>query len=368
MGSEVFTALLNGVGAMGGDVLASNGEVPIVPQRLVRRLDFEPGHWKKQLPGKYLGLARRGDLPGLTELLRAHPEYLSKRGSHGRTLLWEATRGGKMAAARCLVEAGAEVNATGCYNSETFVQVTPYCAARYYRRAAISEYLWERGSTLDIFRAAFLGDRALVERELAEKPDLLNAEDPHDEIYDVPVLSFAVAGGHADLASFLIRAGADVAPYSAQLIGLAAKQSRKDLLDLLLIHGADVRAARGGVFVLVSDLDVLTYLLDKGVSPHRSEGEAFPPLVYVARGDKGERPDKVQVLLDFGADVNAAGPRGKTALHYAATAGHARVVRLLLDRGADPARLDADGCTALDLAWAAHQAGSAELLMTATRE
>jgi ankyrin repeat protein len=266
-----------------------------------------------------------------------------------------------MAAVHLLVDAGADVNATGCYNSETFVQVTPYCAARYYRRAAIAEYLWERGSALDVFRAAFLGDRARVERELAAQPELLNAEDPHDEIYYVPVLSFAVAGGQADLASFLIRAGAPVAPYSAQMIGLAAKASRRDLLDLLLASGADVRAVGAAVFV-VSDLDVLAYLLTKGLSPHGRDGDAQPPLVYVARGDKGERPDKVRLLLDHGADVNAAGANGKTALHYAATAGHARVVRLLLDRGADPARVDAEGQTALDLALAAGKTGCAELL------
>ncbi len=349
-------------------MLVSSREPRIVAQRMVRPLDVEPGHWKKQLPAKHLHLARLGDLAGLTGLLSEHPEYLSKRGSHGRTLLWEATRGGKMAAVQRLVEAGAEVDATGCYNSETFVQVTPYGAARYYQRPAIAEYLWERGSTLDIFRAAFLGDRERVERELAARPELLGAEDPHDEIYYVPVLSFAVAGGNADLASFLIRAGADVASYSAQLIGLAAKQSRRDLVDLLLANGADIRAARGGVFVLMSDLDMLGYLLSKGLSPHGSDAEEFPPLVYVARGDKGERPDTVRLLLDHGADVNATGPHDKTALHYAATAGHTRVVSLLLDRGADRTLEDATGQTALDLARAAGKTRCADLLMAATKE
>jgi ankyrin repeat protein len=55
-------------------------------------------------------------------------------------------------------------------------------------------------------------------------------------------------------------------------------------------------------------------------------------LVYVARGDKGEHPEKVHLLLDHGADINATGPNGKTALHYAATAGHNSVVTLLLDK------------------------------------
>src|SRR5438105_272927 len=174
----------------------------IVPQRWVRPeiYEAEPGHWKKQLPGKYRKLARQGDLRGLETLLQEHPEFLRKRGSHDRTLLWEATRGGKMAAVRLLVDMGADVNATGCYNHETLVQITPYCAALYYRREEIAEYLRVHGSTLDVFRAAFLGDRDLVERQLAAQPELLNAEDPNDEIYFAPLIAFAVAGGHADLA------------------------------------------------------------------------------------------------------------------------------------------------------------------------
>lgn len=104
-----------------------------VSQRRVRPFDFEPGHWKKQLPAKYLRLAKRGDLPALEALLRTHPEFLSKGGSHHRTLLWEAARSGKLAAVMVLVAAGADVNAVGCYNGETLVLITPYCAARYYR-------------------------------------------------------------------------------------------------------------------------------------------------------------------------------------------------------------------------------------------
>ncbi|HEX5417361.1 MAG TPA: ankyrin repeat domain-containing protein, partial [Chloroflexota bacterium] len=229
-------------------------------------------------------------------------------------------------------------------------------------RDAVAEYLWENGSTLDIFRAAFLGDLVAVERELAAQPDLLHAEDPDDPIYYVPLLAFAVAGGHADLVSFLIGRGASVAPYSAQLLGLAAKDARKDLLETLLTHGAEIRAVGVGVFAQVSDLALLTDLLSKGVSPHRRDINGFPPLVYVARGDKGERPDKVQLLLDHGAAVNAVGPRGKTALHYAATAGHAHVTELLLDRGADPTQLDEAGHTPLDLALAAGKFRVVELL------
>lgn len=46
------------------------------------------------------------------------------------------------------------------------------------------------------------------------------------------------------------------------------------------------------------------------------------------------RADIVQLLLDYEARVNHAGPGGFTPLHAAAKNGHTEVVRLLLDRGA----------------------------------
>ncbi len=151
-------------------------EIP--PQRWEHPLNFPPGHWKRQLPTKFLAIAACGNVDTLRELIDEHPDFLSKRGPHNRTLLWEAARKGRMAAVRWLVEAGAELDATGCYNGETMVQITPYCAAVYYRRTAVADYLRSHNPQFDIFRAAFLGDRARVEHMLADSPELLNAEDP----------------------------------------------------------------------------------------------------------------------------------------------------------------------------------------------
>ena len=107
--------------------------------------------------------------------------------------------------------------------------------------------------------------------------------------------------------------------YSAQLLYLAARAARKDFVDRLVTHGADVRAfdCIGGV----SDLSMMRYLLEQGASATQPGKNGFPPLIYVARGDKGEHPEKVQLLLECGASVNAIGPQGRTALHYAAVAG-----------------------------------------------
>lgn len=322
----------------------------MTPQRWERPFDFPPGHWKKQLPAQYLTIAGQGDVAALRSLLADHPDFLNRRGSHNRTLLWEATRRGKLAAVQWLVEQGAEVDATGAYNNESHVQITPYCAAIYYQRSAIATYLLAQGAQLDSFRAAFLGDQTHVLHLLDVDPTLLQAEDPHDNIYFVPLLSFAVAGGQSTLVNLLLQRGASVAPYSAQLIFLAARQARLDLIELLIAHGAELQAVDTGIFIALADLTVMRYLLEHGVSATQLGKSRFPPLVYVARADKAESPAKVQLLLEYGADVNAVGLHGRTALHHAAKAGHHRVYTLLLEHGADPLLRDEEGKTAAELA------------------
>ena len=306
-----------------------------IPQRMVRPLDFLPEARKQMLRTKDLEIAAKGDIEGLHQLLTRHPEWLNRRGSHNRTLLWEAVRRGKLPAVAWLVEQGADVNATGRYNGESFVLLTPYCAAIYYQRSAVAEYLRSHGAQEDIFRAAFLSDIEPVARELAAHPDRINAEDPQDNLYYVPLLSFALAGGRTDMVELLLKRGAVVVPYSTQLLSLAAKGSRKELLDLLLTHQAQVVALGEYNFYNTYTLDILRYLLEHGASPGQKGENGFPPLVYLCRADKGEHPDKIKLLLDYHAPVNGLGPKGRTALHYAAAAGFLEVIRILLDYGAD---------------------------------
>ncbi len=335
---------------------------PVVPQRWVRPFDLTPGHMKRQLATKYLAIAGRGDLAALRDLLADHPEFLNKRSSHNRTLLWEATRGGRLATVQWLVEHGAEVDALGAYNNESQVQITPYCAALYYRRREVASYLSRQNPQLDIFRAAFLGDQDRVAHALAADPALLWAEDPADSTYFMPLAAFPVAGGQAALLTWLLARGAPVAPYSAGLLCKAAGDSRLDLVELLIAYGADVRAMDCTVFVAAPDLAMLDYLLKRGISVTRTGDNGFPPLIYVARGDKAERPDKVQLLLDYGAEVNARGPHGRTALHYAAVGGRTQVIKVLLAHGADPTLRDEQGATALNLARAVNKSESVALL------
>ena len=152
----------------------------------------------------------------MRKLLGQHPEFLNSLSSHNRTLLWEATRADRLKAFRFLVERDARVNPPGCYNSESHVLITPYCAARYYKRPEVAEYLWVAGSKLDIFRAAFLGDQRRVARRLTAKPGMLNAVDQFDPVYFTPLIAFAVAGERVALVEDLIGRGADVVRFAAE--------------------------------------------------------------------------------------------------------------------------------------------------------
>jgi hypothetical protein len=77
--------------------------------------------------------------------------------------------------------------------------------------------------------------------------------------------------------------------------------------------------------------DVGVYLLEHGARPHPElKGEAL-----VAAADAGQL-ELVRALLDRGANVDACGLYGHTAVHIARVNKREAVVALLLDRGADP--------------------------------
>jgi ankyrin repeat protein len=78
-----------------------------------------------------------------------------------------------------------------------------------------------------------------------------------------------------------------------------------------------------------------------------SNPEADRALIDAARGGKIEA---VKQHLAAGADVNAKGMTGWTALHQAAMFGHKKIVELLIAKGADVNAKNNGGKTPLDLA------------------
>jgi len=76
----------------------------------------------------------------------------------------------------------------------------------------------------------------------------------------------------------------------------------------------------------------LNTLINSGADPNtRTEDEVAILTEAASRGHTGT----IQVLLDAGADIHARDPLGRTALMEAASEGHANTAKVLLDRGAD---------------------------------
>ena len=94
-----------------------------ITQRWIKAsiFDVEPGHWKKQLPAKHLKVAARGKVAELEHMLSSNSEFLNKRGSHGRTLLWEACRKGRLEAVRYLLS-GTVLTPSGSTLSKTITR------------------------------------------------------------------------------------------------------------------------------------------------------------------------------------------------------------------------------------------------------
>jgi len=74
------------------------------------------------------------------------------------------------------------------------------------------------------------------------------------------------------------------------------------------------------------------FLLERGAKP---DLPGALPALHAAAGGDDDDPAGVQLLLKHRAKADARDPRGRSALHEAAFAGHAEIVGILLGAGAD---------------------------------
>ena len=300
--------------------------------------------------------AARGDLTAVDSILDARPQWLSRTGSHGRTMLWEAAHRGKLAMVEYLAARGADINACGTHYTPYFVEVSCYCIARYKKRDDVADFLLAQGAKTDLHTMAFLGDRQGAEDWLKRQPESLYEGHPQHtmgameesglDFYLAPApwatpLCYALRGGDAETVEFLIGQGAKIKGYEDDFF--IAANNDLDKIRHLLEHGADpgklppIPPDAGEVFALASSYGAKTPDTDT----YSAE------LVYLCRGDRGGNPAEVKRLLGLGADIDFQDNKGKTALHRAAKAGFVKTIGTLLDYGACADIADTNGETAL---------------------
>jgi ankyrin repeat protein len=315
-------------------------------------------------------LARRGDVAGLGAALAQEPDLLLP--TSAAAIMQAAALAGRAEIVRMLLDNGAgpdhpfylPVGITGMA-FEQVIYVTPLCAARLKRRAAVESLLLTAGASEDVFTAAFLGDLTSLARMLAANPGLAQATDPAVDVLDITPVEHAVAGGQAAALRLILDHIAHPLPGGVRALRGAAAQGSPAMADLLLAHGADATRIGIGRWVLHPELAPL--LASRGAAID-SSGSWIGAACTGNQGRKDD-PDYVRALLRHGARATdrrggdylkgAGGVRAlnATALHYAAKAGFLGTIEVLLESGADPAARDSRGRTPLD--WLEQAAPSA---------
>ena len=189
---------------------------------------------------------------------------------------------------------------------------------------------------------------------------------PRDEAGNTPIL-YAAENKDLEMVKLLLTNKANVKD-SPQVLNTAVQQNCRDIVEVLLQHGADVNAStKYGITALHytvldkhgtlsrSFLDkdpdtkgeIARLLLSRGANVNAQAQSGIMTLHAAIR--KGFMR-VVEVLLEYNADVNCAYENQRMPLYYSAEKGNKLITKMLLDRGANVNAKQKDGRTALHVA------------------
>ena len=339
--------------------------------------------------------ARTGNVPIVQALLRKDARMEVRDGFYGETALIWAADADQADVVKALLDAGASVDARSA--SASFAR----------RNAGLTRL--SLGEWTPLMYAARDGAMK-AGRVLLDRGAEVNAVDPDG----ATALVLAIINYHYDFAQMLLDYKAD--PNLADTTGMAAlfaavdmsslpwmfgrperpaqsKVTALELIESLLKHGANPNAAltsvqiqrahTDGDFALgvgatpflraskAADVPVMKLLLAHGADPDAKLKNGNTALMFAAglgyrdgnmavptrdRGTPQEAIEAIQLCLDRGLPINAAGANGDTALHVAVTGrGDLDIIKYLAEHGASLDAKNTAGQTALDAARASRR-------------
>lgn len=214
----------------------------------------------------------------------------------------------------------------------------------------------------DFFQAVKQGSREEVERFLDGDAALVNARDANG----VSAVLWALYRGHREVAELLVEKGAGLDLFEAAAVG--RRDILEGILEkepeLVSAYSPDGFTALG-LACFFGSQEAVEVLLEKGADPNavsKNQMRVTPLHSAVAHRDGPRALEMTRALVAHRAEVNVAQEGGWTPLHQAAAHGQTEIVRLLLEQGADTQALSADGRTPLQMAQEGGHEPAAELL------
>ncbi|KAF7512685.1 hypothetical protein GJ744_000252 [Endocarpon pusillum] len=296
--------------------------------------------------------ASQGNVESIKCLLEAGADINAKDGWKHSSPLHEAASQGNVESIKCLLEAGAEINAKDGWNHSS-----PLHQAVSQGNVESIKCLLEAGADIDIkdrsqssplYKAASQGNVESIKCLLEAGADI-NAKDGWNK--SSPLYE-ATSQGNIESIKCLLEAGADVNAkdrwYESSSLHKATSQGNIESIKCLLEAGANVNAkdwcqssplhqaaSQGNI----NSVKSVKCLLEAGANINAKDEDQSSPLHKAASQGNIK---SVKCLLKAGANINAKDKDQSSPLHEAASQGNIESIKCLLKAGANINAKDKD--------------------------